>query len=206
MTTAVEYQPMTIIKLSGPLIREFGREHRRLLDTGTVQEAFSALRNTLPGFKEAIQRLQNMGMRFAIFRNRKNIGQDDLGASGTCEVRIVPVLTGSKRAGLLQTVAGVALVVAASIMAGPAGFAAAGGMAGAMGTAGVAMAIGGVVQMLSPQAKGLSQSAAPENLPSYAFGSAKNTTASGNPVPLCIGKRRWGGAIISASITAEDKT
>jgi predicted phage tail protein len=60
--------------------------------------------------------------------------------------------------------------------------------------------------MLSPQSSGLKQSAAPENLPSYAFGSAKNTTASGNPVPICIGRRRWGGAIISASIYAEDKT
>lgn len=68
------------------------------------------------------------------------------------------------------------------------------------------MVAGGVVQMLSPQAKGLTQSGSPENLPSYAFGSAKNTTASGNPVPICIGKRRWGGAIISASIYAEDKT
>lgn len=59
--------------------------------------------------------------------------------------------------------------------------------------------------MLSPQAKGLSQSAPPENLPSYAFSGAKNTTASGNPVPICIGDRRWGGAIISASIEAQDK-
>ncbi|MBN0063541.1 tail assembly protein [Pseudomonas aeruginosa] len=74
-----------------------------------------------------------------------------------------------------------------------------------MGTAGIALTLGGVVQMLSPQAKGLSMSGAPENLPSYAFGSARNTTASGNPVPICIGKRRWGGAIISASIYAEDK-
>ena len=73
-------------------------------------------------------------------------------------------------------------------------------------TIGIAMVAGGVMQMLSPQAKGLSQSGSPENLPSYAFGSAKNTTASGNPVPICIGKRRWGGAIISASIYAEDKT
>ena len=70
---------------------------------------------------------------------------------------------------------------------------------------GIALVAGGVIQMLSPQAKGLSQSAAPENLPSYAFGSAKNTTASGNPVPICIGERRWGGAIISASIYAQDK-
>ncbi len=61
------------------------------------------------------------------------------------------------------------------------------------------------MQMLSPQAQGLSQSGAPENLPSYAFGSAKNTTASGNPVPICIGERRWGGAIISASIEAQDR-
>ncbi len=67
------------------------------------------------------------------------------------------------------------------------------------------MMVGGAIQMLSPQAKGLSQSGAPENLPSYAFGSAKNTTASGNPVPICTGERRWGGAIISALIEAQDK-
>lgn len=184
----------TIIKLSGPLIREFGREHRRLLDTGTVQEAFSALRNTLPGFKGAIQRLERMGMRFAIFRNRKNIGEGDMGAGGSREVRIVPVISGSKRAGVLQTVLGVALIVAGFFAKSP-----------NLMIAGAGMALGGAAQMLSPQAKGLSQSAAPENLPSYAFGSARNTTASGNPVPICYGKRRWGGAIISASIYAEDK-
>lgn len=185
----------TIIKLSGPLIREFGREHRRLLDTATVQEAFSALRNTLPGFKEAIQRLQSKGMRFAIFRNRKSIGEADLGAGGAREVRIVPVISGSKRAGVLQAVLGVVLIVAGYFAKSP-----------NLMIAGAGMALGGAAQMLSPQAKGLSQSAAPENLPSYAFGSAKNTTASGNPVPYCCGKRRWGGAIISASIYAEDKT
>ena len=194
--TVLDHQPMTIIKLSGPLIREFGREHRRFLDTGTTQEAFSALRNTLPGFKEAIQRLQNKGMRFAIFRNRKNISQDDLSAGGTREVRIVPVLTGSKRAGLLQTILGAVIFTASFFVPG---------MQGWGQSLGASLALGGVIQMLSPQAQGLKQSAAPENQPSYAFGSARNTTASGNPVPICYGKRRWGGAIISASIYAEDK-
>ena len=70
---------------------------------------------------------------------------------------------------------------------------------------GASLALGGVIQMLSPQAGGLKTSAAPENVPGYAFGSAKNTTASGNPVPLCCGNRRWGGAIISAAIYAEDQ-
>lgn len=70
---------------------------------------------------------------------------------------------------------------------------------------GGSMVLGGVIQMLSPQAGGLKTSAAPENTPGYAFGSAKNTTASGNPVPLCAGRRPWGGAIISAAIYAEDQ-
>nr|GFD29190.1 hypothetical protein [Tanacetum cinerariifolium] len=56
--------------------------------------------------------------------------------------------------------------------------------------AGIGLVAGGVIQMLSPQASGLKQSASPDNLPSYAFGSAKNTTASGNPVAICVGERR----------------
>ncbi|MNO46263.1 Bacteriophage lambda tail assembly protein I [compost metagenome] len=188
---------MTIIKLSGPLIREFGREHRRQLDSGSVNEAFRALCNTLPGFAEAIARLERLGMRFAIFRNRRNVGEDEFAMAGTDEVRIVPVLSGSKRGGLLQTIVGVAMIVVGAMTSWAGG--------AMLMQAGAALALGGVVQMLSPQPKGLKQSAAPENQPSHGFGSARNTTASGNPVPICAGYRRWGGAIISASIYAEDK-
>ncbi|MCE0757271.1 tail assembly protein [Pseudomonas asiatica] len=191
--TVASYQPMTIIKLSGSLAQKFGRTHRRQLDSGEVWEAFKALKATLQGFEEEIRRLDGLGLRFAIFRNRKNIGLDEMNLRGTREVRVVPVVHGSKRGGVLQTIIGIALMVSA-IWLGPSAF-----------YAGLSMTLGGVAQMLSPQAQGLSQSAAPENLPSYAFGSAKNTTASGNPVPICIGERRWGGAIISASIEAQDK-
>ena len=134
----------------------------------------------------------SVGLRFAIFRNRKNVGTDEFGMGGAREIRIVPVVEGSKRGGILQIVLGVVLI-AASYFGAP------------TAPAGIALLAGGVIQMLSPQAAGLKQSASPENMPSYAFGSAKNTTASGNPVPICIGDRRWGGAIISASIYAEDK-
>ncbi|AJQ46884.1 MULTISPECIES: tail assembly protein [Pseudomonas] len=192
-TAAADYQPMTIIKLSGSLAQKFGRTHRRQIDSGETWEVFKALKATVQGFEEEIRRLDGLGLRFAIFRNRKNIGMDELSRRGTHEVRIVPVVHGSKRGGILQTIIGIALMVS-SIWLGPSAF-----------YAGLSMTLGGVVQMLSPQAKGLSQSAAPENLPSYAFGNAKNTTASGNPVPICIGDRRWGGAIISASTYPEDK-
>jgi len=204
--SAIQYSPMTTIKLSGSLARKFGRTHRRQLDSGDTWEVFRALKATLPGFEDEIRRLDGMGLQFAVFRNRKNVGTNDFDRSGVRELRLVPVVGGSKRGGLLQTVVGIALIAAVAIFA-PAGLGAigAGGAWGITGAIGVSMAVGGVIQRLSPQAKGLSMSGAPENLPSYAFGAAKNTTASGNPVPICIGKRRWGGAIISASIYAEDK-
>ncbi|MEE4915776.1 tail assembly protein [Pseudomonas alliivorans] len=192
---AIHYSPMTTIKLSGSLARRFGRVHRRQIDSGQSQEVFRALNVTIQGFSEEISRLDKLGMRFAIFRNGKNVGVDSLSLGGTREIRIVPVIGGSKRGGVLQTVIG-AVMIAVGVYTGQAWLV----------QTGAALAIGGVVQMLSPQASGLKQSASPENLPSYAFGSAKNTTASGNPVPICIGERRWGGAIISASIYAEDKT
>ncbi|KAA8712954.1 tail assembly protein [Pseudomonas cannabina] len=190
---AIQYSPMTTIKLSGSLARKFGRVHRRQIDSGQTWEVFKALKATLEGFAEEIRRLDRLGMRFAIFRNGQNVGEEGFGLGGSREVRVVPVLQGSKRGGLIQTVLGVVLI-AASFFGAP------------TAPAGIALLAGGVIQMLSPQAAGVKQSAAPENQPSYAFGSAKNTTASGNPVPICIGERRWGGAIISASIYAEDKT
>ncbi|WP_025856043.1 tail assembly protein [Pseudomonas sp. CHM02] len=192
--SAIVYSPMTTIKLSGSLAQKFGRLHRRQVASGDTWEVFRALKATIEGFEAEIRRLDRLGLRFAIFRNRKNVGADEFGMGGAKEIRIVPVVEGAKRAGLLQTIIGVVLI-AASYFTG-----------GSTLSTGIALVAGGVIQMLSPQASGLKQSASPENMPSYAFGSAKNTTASGNPVPICIGERRWGGAIISASIYAEDKT
>lgn len=192
--TAAHYTPKTRIYLSGSLARKFFRFKDYQLDSGCAWEGFKALKNTVDGFAEEIARLGRLGMRFAVFRNRKNVGQDGFEMGGAREIRIVPVIAGAKRAGILQTVLGVALIVAGAFAKSP-----------NLIAAGVAMTAGGVIQMLSPQASGLRQSGSPENLPSYAFGSAKNTVASGNPVPICIGHRRWGGAIISASIYAEDK-
>ncbi len=195
--TAAHYNPMTTIKLSGVLGSKFFRQKNYQLDTGSTWEVFKALRATVDGFTEEIARLDRMGMRFAIVRNGKNVGEKDFDLGGIRTLTIAPVISGSKRAGVLQTVVGAVLIVASFFVAP--------GSQPALLAAGIGSAAGGVIQMLSPQASGLKQSSSPENAPSYAFGSAKNTTASGNPIPICIGKRRWGGIIISASIYAEDK-
>ncbi|MDB5984756.1 MAG: putative bacteriophage lambda tail assembly protein [Pseudomonas sp.] len=199
--TAAHYTPTTKVTLSGSLAKKYFKSKPYLLADGSANEVFRALNATLDGFHEEIKRLDRLGMRFAIIRNGKNVDEKDFALGGVRELTIVPVVTGAKRAGALQTVLGVVLIAAAYI-ASFTPFAAASPFLYAAGTASVA---GGVIQMLSPQAGGLRQSASADNLPSYAFGSAQNTTASGNPVPICIGERRWGGAIISASIYAEDK-
>lgn len=194
MTAAViDYAPKTKIRLGGFLGKKYGKHHHFLLERGDAKEAAKALDANFPGFARDLADAEGRGLRFAVFKNGKNIGEGGLDLGGARELWFVPVVHGSKRAGLLQTIVGIALIIAGP----PTG--------GATYGPGIALVAGGVIQMLSPQAAGLSQSGAPENLPSYAFGSAKNTTASGLPVPICIGKRRWGGAIISASIEAQDK-
>lgn len=71
--------------------------------------------------------------------------------------------------------------------------------------AGGSMIAGGVIQMLSPQPTGLASKQSADNKASYAFGGVTNTAAQGYPVPLLYGKRRIGGAIISAGIYVEDQ-
>ncbi|MCF5049879.1 tail assembly protein [Pseudomonas simiae] len=192
---AIEYQPLTTILLFGQL-RQFGRSFR--LSVRTPAEAIKALCVQIPGFERFLSNAKSRGIEFAVFRGKKNLGEGELAYGGEGDIRIAPVIVGSKRGGILQTIVGAILIVVGVIFS-----------ATPFGTpligAGIGLVAGGVIQLLSPQAGGLKTSAAPENTPGYAFGSAKNTTASGNPVPLCAGRRRWGGAIISAEIYAEDQ-
>ncbi|WP_095093832.1 tail assembly protein [Pseudomonas sp. Irchel 3A5] len=198
---AINYQPMTTIKLYGKL-RQFGRSFR--MSVSTPAEAVKALCVQIPGFERFLSNAKAKGIEFAVFRGSANLTEKELGFSGVGEIRIAPVVTGSKRGGALQTIIGAVLIVVGLVITGGT-FGAGAPFGSALIMMGASMVAGGVIQMLSPQAGGLKTSAAPENTPGYAFGSAKNTTASGNPVPLCIGERRWGGAIISAAIYAEDQ-
>ena len=187
---------MTRIELGGSLGKIFGKSHYRLIRT--VSEAGRALSCTIPGFERYMNNSKKRGITYAVFKGKKNIGEDDLGYPVTGDViRITPVIIGSKRAGLLQTILGAVLVVVGTLTYAYG--------SGVLIAPGVALMAGGVIQMLSPQTAGLSSKQDADNQASYAFGSVTNTAAQGYPVPLLYGKRRIGGAIISAGIYVEDQ-
>jgi predicted phage tail protein len=202
MSTA-HNKAMTLILLSGSLAKAFGREHFRQLETGTTNEAFSALKHTVPGFEDFIRDSARLGLRFAIFRNRENVVGDGFTLSGTTEIRIVPVIAGSKSGGILQTVVGVVLIVASFFVPGstPAALAASSALLGT----GIALTAGGVIQMLTPVPKSPDQQeqAITENKPSYLFNGAFNSTQQGLPVPVVYGQMLVGSSVITVGTWSE---
>lgn len=197
---------MTQIELGGILGKTFGKMHYRLISK--TSEATRSLAATLDGFEKFMISSQRRGLTYAVFKGKKNIGLDDLGFPVSGEViRIVPVVIGSKKAGLLQTILGAALITAA-VLTGPGGIGAAfaaGGFTGFAAATGASLVLGGVIQLLSPQPSGIASKQSADNRASYAFGGVTNTAAQGYPVPLLYGRRLIGGAIISAGIYVEDQ-
>ncbi|MGY4892389.1 UNVERIFIED_CONTAM: tail assembly protein [Xanthomonas axonopodis] len=186
-----------VVRLYGVLRAKFGKEFR--LAVASPAEAIRALSVQLPGFQAFLMGAKDRGLRFAVFNGRRNLAEDQLhDPPGDDAIRIAPVLQGSKRGGVLQTIIGAVLIVAgALLMWTPFGV--------PLVSAGVSMVIGGVVQMLSPTQKGLGTQDSPDNRPSYAFNGPVNTQAQGNPVPVAYGDTWTGSAVISGGIFAEDQ-
>lgn len=190
------------IRLYGVLGAKFGRVHKLAVDS--TAEAIKALSVIKPGFKDFLSHSKKMGLEYAIFLGDRNIGQDDLRMnSGASEIRIAPMMVGSKKAGMFQTILGAVMVVVGVLISYfSAGTMSAFGMQLAIG--GGALMAGGVMQMLSPQPGGLTMSQDADNKPNYAFGSPVNSTAAGGVIGVLYGEREIGGTIISGSIVANE--
>ncbi len=197
------------IRLYGQLGARFGRRFQ--LAVRNPAEAIGALCVLLPGFQQYLTTAKARGLAFAVFVGKQNLAREQLhDPPGRDDIRIAPVLLGSKRQGALQTIIGAALVVVATVYGGPGAGAGVAKFWGAVGAAGWSMAIGGVVQMLSPQSRGLGAKDSPENTPSYSMNGTVNTQAQGNPVPVAYGghdKKGMfvGSAVISGGVLAEDQ-
>ncbi len=192
MAAAARFEGLTEIRLYGVLGKKFGRVHR--LAVASVREAMQALSVLVPGF--AAHLVQHSAPGYQVFlgaRGRNNIGQERLDApvSAREAICVVPVVAGAKRAGLFQTILGVALIVAGTVYTNP-----------QLVSAGWTLTLGGVVQLFTRQRT--TQEAQAENLGSKSLGGPLNTTQQGLPVPLVYGRVITGGAIISAGLATEE--
>ncbi|MDR5825783.1 tail assembly protein [Caballeronia sp. LZ043] len=193
-------EKLRTIRLYGVLGARFGRVHT--LAVSSTAEAVRALGVLLPGFRKFMLCAKDSGLTFAVFNGRRNLAEEALDHPvGEEEIRIAPVLIGSKSGGLFQTILGAALIAVAVI--NPASFLTAPAAASLLGL-GASMALGGVVQMLSPQTGGLASSSG-ENGTSYYFNGPVNSAAQGDCVPLVYGRMRVGSKVISAGIYSEDQ-
>lgn len=197
---------MHTLRLYGPLGARFGRVHHFELDTGSPREAMQALAAQVKGLREFLFQSAEKGMAFAVFTGDRNIGEERLDFPTRNEIRVAPVYGARKNGGVLQVVVGAVLIVAGVYLT-----AISDGTAGEIGgylvEAGIAMAAGGVIQLLMPQPKGLGSKDSAANTPNYNFNGAVNTEAQGHPVPLCYGGPiRVGSAVASAGVDVVDQS
>lgn len=119
---------------------------------------------------------KDRGIGYAVFVGDRNITEEELAHPvGNEDIRIVPVVMGSKQGGVFQIILGVIIIAAATYFGGPGGGQAAASWYGAAMGVGISMVIGGVAQMLTPMPKGTSAKDRPNNTPSYAFNGPVNT-------------------------------
>jgi predicted phage tail protein len=190
------------IRLYGVLGSKFGRVHRMAVNSAA--EAIHALGIMLPGFDAFLTQSKDNGLAYAVFYGKTNISKDELLNACKSEIRIAPIVMGSKNGGVFNIILGAVLVIVGMWITGLS-FGAAAPIGGALMSMGWGMIVGGLVQLLTPVPRGQSAQDKPDNQPSYAFNGPINTQAQGNPVPVLYGELIVGSAVISAAINTVDQ-
>lgn len=210
------------VTLYGELGEKFGKDWN--LDVANPHEVTKAIEANKPGFINFI-----LEREYHVVIGDKGISKESqlLDPVGSKEIKIIPVVHGSKRGGLGMLLLG-ALIVFAPYMAGLSVTGGGAGLAGFSSTwavgftsmtgmgitstmttlalkAGMGMMLMGISQMLAPKPV-KPESTEVDNGQSYNFNGPVNTISQGLPIPLCYGNLIVGGALVSASITSEDTT
>lgn len=189
---------MKTIKFYGILAKKFGKEFKLSVDS--TKEAMRALCVQVQGFEQFMLNAHLQGLRFAVYHDDVNIGENELDMAHTSKViKVVPVVEGAGGDnGLMQTILGAVLIVVGIV----------GNIYGGWGTpfiqAGIGLMVGGIAQMMMPKVDTQDQNQ-DGNKANKGFGGAVTTVAQGNPVPILYGEREVGGFIVSASQRPEDQ-
>lgn len=187
------------VQLGGPMAKHFGRHwHLKVRNT---KQALDLIEANRPGFKAWMKRnlktydkyhiqiTNKQGHKWSVDEGEyQMMGQSD----NIAKIRITPVPRGSGGSafGWFQTVVGAVLMVASIWVP-------------ALAPLGLSLMMGGVAQLISPQATNDSVRQA-DNSDSFYFDGPQNTTNRGNPVQLIYGEEILvGSQVVSSSITID---
>lgn len=193
---------LTTVILAGALGKRFGKKWE--LEVSSPLEALRLIEVNAPGMRkwieENIKKFPNYQISCITNDSERDISEKELGMLGEFkEIRFVPVIEGS--GGAARIVIGAAMIVG-GMMAELYGFYGAGSF---LIQAGTALALGGVVELLSP---GIGKTNKEDQYSrkdktSYYFNGPVNTEQQGVPVPLIYGRVLVGSHPISVSVTVE---
>lgn len=198
---------MVNVRFYGSL-KQFGTKFT--LDCKTPAEVVHALTSQIPKLRQFIQHglfTVRVGREYLDNRYLEQGLNQNLKENAT--VHFTPVLRGSKRSGLFQTIAGAAMVVVGAVTSWAGG--------AALVAAGIGLMAGGVAQMLTkmPTMRGVTatgtvkpesvvKSKQEEKKQSTSFSNLSNMVAQGKSMPLAYGLIRTGTLVISQGVETMD--
>lgn len=184
---------MVNVRFYGSL-KQFGAEFR--LDCKTPAEVVQALTSQIPKLRQFIQQglfTVRVGREYLDNRYLEQGLNQHLKEDAT--VHFTPVLKGSKKAGLFQTIVGAVMVVVGAFTSWAGG--------AALIAGGIGLIAGGVAQMLTKMPS-MSTGKDAERKQSTSFSNLSNMAAQGRPMPLAYGRIRVGSLIISQGVETMD--
>lgn len=184
---------MVNVRFYGSL-KQFGTEFR--LDCKTPAEVVQALTSQIPKLRQFIQQglfTVRVGREYLDNRYLEQGLNQHLKDDAT--VHFTPVLKGSKKAGLFQTIVGAVMVVVGAFTSWAGG--------AALIAGGIGLIAGGVAQMLTKMPS-MSTGKDAERKQSTSFSNLSNMAAQGRPMPLAYGRIRVGSLIISQGVETMD--
>ena len=184
---------MVNVRFYGSL-KQFGTEFR--LDCKTPAEVVQALTSQIPKLRQFIQQglfTVRVGREYLDNRYLEQGLNQHLKDDST--VHFTPVLKGSKKAGLFQTIVGAVMVVVGVFTSWAGG--------AALVAGGIGLMAGGVAQMLTKMPS-MSTGRDAEKRQSTSFSNLSNMAAQGRPMPLAYGRIRVGSLIISQGVETMD--
>lgn len=181
---------MKTIKLHGSLAKQYGSTHVMAVETPV-----EAIRALISRFGIEFDRTIRSGL-YQVVRGKRSdkdyyTEQDLAVPTSKDEIHFIPTAVGSS--GAARAIVGIVLVVGGYYT----------GQTWLM-KIGVAVALGGVAQMLAPRAT--TSGSTTDDLPSYVFNGPINTIGQGGPVPLVYGRCHAGSVVISSAVDVEQVT